>query len=111
MIKKIVISCLLLCAVAVGQTSTGKAAGTKKTAGASAAKAATPKKTIWNPDEIQWGAPPPFLEPGAQFAVLEGDPAQAGLYTIRAKLPDGYKIKPHWHPTAEHVTVLSGTLK
>ena len=26
-------------------------------------------------------------------------------------MPDGYKIAPHSHPTDEHVTVLSGTLK
>ena len=24
-------------------------------------------------------------------------------------MPAGYKIMPHWHPTDEHVTVLSGT--
>lgn len=24
-------------------------------------------------------------------------------------MPAGYKIAPHWHPTDEHVTVLSGT--
>src|SRR5437879_7213440 len=114
MIKRIVISSLLLCALAVGQTSTGKAAaGAKKSGSAAAAEAktATPKKAIWNPDEIQWGAPPPFLQPEAQFAVIEGDPSKAGVYTIRAKMPDGYKIQPHWHPTAENVTVLSGTLK
>ena len=32
------------------------------------------------------------------------------IYTLRLKMPDGYKIPPHWHPTDEHVTVLSGTL-
>ena len=25
-------------------------------------------------------------------------------------MPAGYKIPPHWHPTDENVTVLSGTL-
>jgi quercetin dioxygenase-like cupin family protein len=25
-------------------------------------------------------------------------------------MPDGYKIPPHWHPTDENVTVLSGKL-
>jgi quercetin dioxygenase-like cupin family protein len=24
-------------------------------------------------------------------------------------MPAGYRIAPHWHPTDEHVTVLSGT--
>ena len=49
---------------------------------------------------------------GAQLAVLEGDPmASSGDFTIRLKMPDGYKIAPHTHPSRENVTVLSGTLK
>ena len=24
-------------------------------------------------------------------------------------MPDGYRIMPHWHPTTENVTVISGT--
>jgi len=48
---------------------------------------------------------------GAQAAVLDGDPFKDGSsYTLRLKMPDGYKIPPHWHPTDENVTVLSGTL-
>ena len=27
---------------------------------------------------------------------------------VRLKMPAGYKVAPHWHPTDEHVTVLSG---
>ena len=30
--------------------------------------------------------------------------------TVRFKMPAGYKISPHWHPTDEHITVLAGTL-
>jgi quercetin dioxygenase-like cupin family protein len=30
--------------------------------------------------------------------------------TLRARLPSGYKIPAHWHPTDEHITVLSGSL-
>jgi quercetin dioxygenase-like cupin family protein len=40
---------------------------------------------------------------------MQGDPSKAALYTIRLELPDGYVIKPHFHPTDEHVTVVSGT--
>ena len=29
---------------------------------------------------------------------------------MRAKMPDGYKIPPHWHPTDERIVVLQGTL-
>jgi quercetin dioxygenase-like cupin family protein len=62
-----------------------------------------------NPQEIKWGAAPPVLPAGAKMAVLAGDPAGTGLVTVRLKVPPGYKIPPHWHPTDEHVTVISGT--
>jgi len=63
-------------------------------------------------DQIKYGPAPPFVAAGAQLAVLEGDPsAEAGDYTVRLKMPDGYKIPPHWHPKRENVTVLSGTIK
>jgi quercetin dioxygenase-like cupin family protein len=61
-------------------------------------------------NEIKWGPVPPVLPAGAKMAVLSGDPAGTGLVTIRLKMPAGYKIPPHWHPTDEHVTVISGTL-
>jgi quercetin dioxygenase-like cupin family protein len=62
-----------------------------------------------NPDEIKWGPAPPIFPAGAQMALMAGDPAGTGLVTIRLKVPAGYKIPPHFHPTDEHVTVLSGT--
>ncbi len=34
-----------------------------------------------------------------------------GDYTVRLKMPDGYRIEPHWHPLRENVTVISGTFK
>ncbi len=46
-------------------------------------------------DAIQWGPAPPQLPKGAQVAVLAGDPGKAGLYIIRAKMPDGYSIPAH----------------
>jgi hypothetical protein len=60
------------------------------------------------PSEIEWRPASPMLPPGAQAAVLAGDPKQAGPFTIRLKLPDGYKVPPHWHPADKHVTVISG---
>ncbi len=69
-------------------------------------------QNAFTPDQVKWGPAPPFLSPGAQLAVLEGDPmAPSGDFTIRLKLPNGYKIAPHTHPNRENVTVLSGTLK
>ena len=32
------------------------------------------------------------------------------MFTLRAVLPANYKIPAHWHPSAENVTVLEGTL-
>jgi hypothetical protein len=61
------------------------------------------------PDKIKWGPAPPALPPGAEAAVLVGNPGKAGPYVIRAKFPDGYKVPPHWHPTDENVTVIKGT--
>ena len=64
------------------------------------------------PDTIPWGPAPAVVRPGAQFAVLEGNPSgSSGDYTIRLKMPDGYRISPHWHPLRENVTIISGTFK
>lgn len=72
----------------------------------------SPEKHAFTPDAIPYGPPPPFVAPGAQFAVIEGNPgASSGDYTVRLKMPDGYRIAPHWHPLRENVTVISGTFK
>src|SRR4051812_28360866 len=55
-----------------------------------------------------WGAAPPSLPPGAQAAVLVGDPGKPGVFTLRLKFPPGYRIPRHWHPTDEAVTVIEG---
>ena len=69
-------------------------------------------KNIFTPQTIPWGPPPPFIASGAQLAVIEGNPAAStGDYTVRLKMPDGYRIAPHWHPQRENVTILSGTFK
>ena len=78
----------------------------------SAAQDDAHKKNAFTPDTISWGAAPPIVRPGAQFAVLEGDPtASTGEFTIRLKMPDGFRIAPHWHPNRENVTIISGTFK
>jgi quercetin dioxygenase-like cupin family protein len=69
-----------------------------------------PAHGIVSPAAIQWAPGPPSLPAGAMMAVLSGDPTKEGLFVIRAKLPDGYKVSPHRHPTDEHVTVLKGGL-
>ncbi|MBF9233276.1 cupin domain-containing protein [Microvirga alba] len=60
------------------------------------------------PDQIKWMPAPPVLPKGAEAAVLSGDPTKAGPFTMRLKVPPGYKIPAHSHPTAELITVISG---
>jgi quercetin dioxygenase-like cupin family protein len=73
-------------------------------------KMATPAKkmAMFTPAEMKWGDPPPIFTAGAKLAVLEGDPFGTGYFTVALKMPDGYKIMPHWHPRVERVTVISG---
>jgi hypothetical protein len=68
-------------------------------------------QTVVRPDAITWEPSPPGLPPGSQMRVLIGDPSKPGVpYVLRAKLPDGYTVPPHWHPSDESVTVLKGVL-
>ena len=72
----------------------------------------THENHAFTPATIPWGPAPGFLAPGAQLAVVEGNPgASTGNYTVRLKMPNGYRIEPHWHPLRENVTVISGTFK
>ena len=76
-----------------------------------AERAGGAKHVIVRPNAIEWGPAPPALPPGSHVVILGGDPSKPGVpYVLRAKLPDGYKVPPHWHPTDENITVLQGTL-
>jgi len=59
---------------------------------------------------LKWGKGSPRLPAGVEMVVMAGNPAETGFTSIRAKFPPGYKIPPHFHPTDEHVTILSGSL-
>lgn len=61
-----------------------------------------------NASQIKWQPAPPVLPKGAEVAVLSGDPFKEGQYVVRLKMPTGYKIPAHNHPTDELVTVISG---
>jgi quercetin dioxygenase-like cupin family protein len=63
------------------------------------------------PTAIRWKPGPASLPSGAQLAVLEGDPTKEGPFTMRLKLPDGYRIPPHVHPKTERLTVIAGTFR
>ncbi|MGQ0703080.1 MAG: cupin domain-containing protein [Gemmatimonadales bacterium] len=89
---------LFLPAVALAQQPTGAGLGTHA--------AVTPDKVTFTPLEI------PGFDPGVKIAPIHGDPnAESGTYVVRLWFPDGYKFPPHWHPMAEHVTVLDGELQ
>jgi quercetin dioxygenase-like cupin family protein len=60
------------------------------------------------PDGLKWSAPAAYA-PGAQIAVVRGDPSKDGVYVVRLKVPAGFRIAPHTHPNDENVTVLSGS--
>ena len=62
-------------------------------------------------DQVQWGPAPPALPPGAEIAVLEGNPAAKGPVTLRLKFPANYDVPPHWHSMDERLTVMSGALR
>lgn len=80
-------------------------------AGAALAQDAGTGHVLSLPKDLKWGDPPPVFEKGATFALISGDPGKDGLYVVRLRMPTGYRINPHWHPTDEHVTVISGTFE
>lgn len=73
------------------------------------AKDSGAKWLLHKPTRIEWRAAD-SLPAGAEIAVLEGDPSKEGIFTMRIKMPNGYRVPPHWHFKQERVTVLSGTL-
>ena len=74
------------------------------------APAAAAQHVMASPGDLKWGDPPPSLPPGARIAVISGDPTQAGPFALRAQVPAGYKVPPHWHPGVENLTILSGSV-
>lgn len=60
------------------------------------------------PGDVKW-AQNPALQPGGQWAVLVGAPAEAGMYLLRVKFPADFKVMPHSHPENRVYTVVNGT--
>jgi quercetin dioxygenase-like cupin family protein len=85
-VTRLVTSCLLAAAVAAPTLSAGAQA-----------------------PPLKWGPAPAIFPAGAKMAVLAGDPSKSGEYTVRLDMPAGYRIAPHFHPTDENVTVISGS--
>lgn len=72
-------------------------------------EAAPQHHAVATTEDLQWQEAPPSLPAGARIAVLSGDPAGDGPFTMRAEFPAGYEVPPHTHPSTEHVTILEGT--
>lgn len=72
--------------------------------------AGSPALAKARPADLKWMDGPPGLPAGSTFAIVKGDPGKKGMFTIRAKLPVNYAVPPHWHPTDEKVTLVSGKL-
>ena len=100
----------VLSAAALAASASAPAPAPTPTPAPAASSAPMAAKPVNQMSDIKWGPGPDALPPGGQMAVMAGDPGAKGFVSLRAKVPAGYKIPPHWHPTDEHVSVLSGTL-
>ena len=94
---------IMLCSVIVAGAAFVFAAEEEKNK-----EASTTEHHAMTPSDLKWGEMPPGLPSGAKMAVLNGDPTQAGAFTVRMRAPAGYTIAPHNHPTMERLTVISG---
>jgi quercetin dioxygenase-like cupin family protein len=75
-------------------------------AGNQARQSAPAGHPVVRPGDVTWKP----LRPGAEIAVVSGDPNQAGApFVMRFRYRGAVRVPPHWHPTDEHITVLSGT--
>jgi quercetin dioxygenase-like cupin family protein len=66
------------------------------------------------PSEVKWPAPAAGGAgtsgvSGTQTAILKGDPAKPGLYTMLLRVGPNTKIEAHAHPDDRVATVISGT--
>jgi quercetin dioxygenase-like cupin family protein len=102
--KKIALILILPLVLSLAAVAAQKKDASKK----STESATSEQHVVLNPADLKWGDAPPGLPPGAKLAVLAGDPNKKGLFTVRLQTPAGYKVPPHTHPTAEHITVISG---
>lgn len=61
--------------------------------------------------KVKFGPGPDFLPAGVKMAVVSGDPSKAGQYVLQLKMPSGYMIPAHQHPTDENLLVKSGAFR
>ncbi len=56
------------------------------------------------PDKIDWKK-----SANADTAILQGDPSKPGMYIELVRWHAGNMSRPHMHPSARYITVISGT--
>src|SRR5215218_8182859 len=84
--------------VAVAAVALAAAAALAVGGGAAASAAASPDGSAHEHHasrggDIVFGPAPPLIPPGAEMAVLQGDPSAPDQeFTIRLRMPDGYVI-------------------
>ena len=66
-------------------------------------------KPTTQPADLHWGPPPAVFPKGAEMAVVTGDPGKPAPFMVELRMPDGYRLPPHFHPTDEVVEVKQGT--
>lgn len=64
---------------------------------------------VFQNESVHWISAP-NLPDGAKVAYLLGDPRKKQAFIARVKLPAGYYIPVHTHPSDEFDTVISGAL-
>jgi hypothetical protein len=76
---------------------------------AKATAPSAPMHAVLPSDDDAWRDGPSGL-PGGRFAVISGDPANAGPFVIRVELPPGYTLPPYRRPRDENIIVLVGAI-
>ncbi len=60
--------------------------------------------------DVSFVEPPAgMMHAGAKMAVLEGDPNEPKLFTLRLHFPKGYDVRPHMHSTTERFMIVGGS--
>jgi quercetin dioxygenase-like cupin family protein len=86
----VTLSTVLLCALALGASLSGK------------------DFVRLTPEQLRWEVVPDSH--GVQSVTIAGDPdGRQGLYIQRVRFPPHVMDRPHWHPKDRYVTVLKGT--
>jgi len=109
MSRRLLYSLLLSAASVSFAVACNDASGSAQSPNSSGSATAPSHEEHVDGDQVVFQPGPASFPAGSQIAVLQGNPAGNGEFTVRLKWPAGYRLPPHFHPTDENVTVLSGT--